>query len=200
MRRGDSASIGLISLALLNIPPALRYLPEHMFMMLIPGPRGPLGPELNHFLRPIIDQLEIAFSPGIDFSQTALHQEGAHVEVAVPYCTADLIAARHLAGLAGATSNFLCSVCNLFGRVKVWDTDWVRWVPRDTVYMRSKAEEWRDAPSIMEQERLWESTGIRWTELWRLPYFDPVHSIVVDPMHCLLEGIVHYYCQHVLKL
>ncbi|KZV81223.1 hypothetical protein EXIGLDRAFT_575436, partial [Exidia glandulosa HHB12029] len=32
--------------------------------------------------------------------------------------------------------------------------------------------------------------GVRWFELARLPYFDPVRMSVIDPMHCLLLGIV----------
>ena len=36
------------------------------------------------------------------------------------------------------------------------------------------------------------STGVRWSELLRLPYFDPIRFITVDPMHCLFLGIAKW--------
>ena len=39
-----------------------------------------------------------------------------------------------------------------------------------------------------------------WTELWRLPYWNPPRMLVVDPMHCLLEGLAQFHFRKVLKL
>src|SRR5437764_4609841 len=35
-------------------------------------------------------------------------------------------------------------------------------------------------------------TGVRWFELLRLPYFDPIRFLTVDPMHCLFLGIAKW--------
>jgi len=35
-------------------------------------------------------------------------------------------------------------------------------------------------------------TGVRWSELLRLSYFDPIQFIIVDPMHCLFLGIAKW--------
>src|SRR6185295_16915019 len=35
-------------------------------------------------------------------------------------------------------------------------------------------------------------TGIKWSELLRLPYFDSIRFLTVDPMHCLFLGIAKW--------
>ena len=34
--------------------------------------------------------------------------------------------------------------------------------------------------------------GVRWTELFRLPYMDPIRFAVVDPMYCLFLGVAKW--------
>ncbi|KAF9233015.1 hypothetical protein BU15DRAFT_7288, partial [Melanogaster broomeanus] len=62
------------------------------------------------------------------------------------------------------------------------------------------AEQWRDAPSTAERERLFKEHGVRWSELWRLPYWDPARQLVVDAMHCILEGLVAHHTRRLLVL
>ncbi len=45
--------------------------------------------------------------------------------------------------------------------------------------------------SKAEQDKLFHSTGIQYSELLRLPYFDPVLMISPDSMHALYLGLVH---------
>ncbi|KAJ7216926.1 hypothetical protein C8J57DRAFT_1537840 [Mycena rebaudengoi] len=40
----------------------------------------------------------------------------------------------------------------------------------------------------------------RATEFWRFSYWNPTRMTVVDSMHCILEGLVHYHCRKVLRL
>src|SRR3989454_4026957 len=35
-------------------------------------------------------------------------------------------------------------------------------------------------------------TFVRWSEIYRLPYFDPTKFLIVDPMHCLFLGIAKW--------
>lgn len=60
------------------------------------------------------------------------------------------------------------------------------------------AEQWKDAPSKAARDRIFKETGIRWSELLRLPYWDPTRSVVVDAMHNLFLGLVKFHCQSVL--
>ncbi|KAJ7205125.1 hypothetical protein B0H12DRAFT_1243500 [Mycena haematopus] len=40
-----------------------------------------------------------------------------------------------------------------------------------------------------ERDQAFAKHGIRWSEFWRLPYWDPSMSTVVDPMNGLYEGL-----------
>jgi len=51
-----------------------------------------------------------------------------------------------------------------------------------------------------EQDNLFMMHGIHWSGLWHLPYWDPPRMLVVDLMHCLLEGLSQFHFQEVLKL
>lgn len=49
---------------------------------------------------------------------------------------------------------------------------------------------WRDAPNQQAQDDAFKRHGIRYTELLRLPYWDPTRFVVVDPMHNLFLGLI----------
>src|SRR6266513_2202784 len=36
------------------------------------------------------------------------------------------------------------------------------------------------------------TTLVRWSEMLRLPYFNPIRHLIVDPMHCLFLGIARW--------
>ena len=53
---GKKKSVGSIPLALLNLPPSIRYKAENLYVLgVIPGPRKPSLDEINHFLCPVIE-------------------------------------------------------------------------------------------------------------------------------------------------
>jgi hypothetical protein len=62
------------------------------------------------------------------------------------------------------------------------------------------AEEWLAATSKSERDRIFKRTGVRWSELLRLPYWDPTRSIVVDGMHNLFLNLVKYHIEEVVGL
>jgi hypothetical protein len=198
-KRGNHNSIGVISLANLNLPQSIRYLPEHIFPAgIIPGPHEPILEELNHFTRPVIDKLEIAWKRGIHISRTASRPEGAVVEAAIALSINDLPAARKVSGCAGHGSHFYCTVCSGKARDTLYNTE-LKWKTRDITEMRRQAEAWRDAETLGDRKKIFKDHGVRWSEFWRLPYWDPTQMLVIDSMHCILEGIVHYHCRSVLR-
>jgi len=67
-KRGNHDSVGILSLANLNLPVELRYKPEHLFVTIIPGPREPELDSLSHYISPIIDQFIVAWERGIHVS------------------------------------------------------------------------------------------------------------------------------------
>lgn len=66
--------------------------------------------------------------------------------------------------------------------------------------LREFAEKWRDVSTVAEQNQIFEAHGVRWSELWRLPYWDPTRMLVIDSMHCLFEGLAKTHCRVVLDL
>lgn len=201
-KRGNHDSVGIISLANLNLPETIRYLPEHMFLLgVIPGPKEPTLEEINHYIRPIIDQLEIGWKHGFRISQTAdAPEHGENVEVAVILSVNDLPAARKVAAMAGHGSHFYCTACDCYDKDTMYNTDIEKWGNRDVSALRRQAEAWRDASTLKERNRIFTDHGVRWSELWRLPYWDPTQMLVIDSMHCILEGLVHYHCRKVLRI
>jgi hypothetical protein len=201
-KRGNHDSIGIISLANLNLPETIRYLPEHIFLLgVIPGPNEPTLEEINHYIRPIIDQLEIGWNRGFHISQTAdAPEHGEDVEVAVVLSVNDLPAARKVAAMAGHGSHFYCTTCASHGTDTMYNTEIDKWGIRHVSALRRQAEAWRDAETLKARKKIFSDHGVRWSELWRLPYWDPTRMLVVDSMHCILEGLVHYHCRRVLRI
>lgn len=62
------------------------------------------------------------------------------------------------------------------------------------------AEEWLEAPSKAARGCVFARTGVRWSELLRLPYWDPTRAVVVDGMHNLFLGLVQFHVRSVLQI
>ncbi len=200
---GASTSSGLISAACLNLPLSIRYQPENMYVAgIIPGPKEPHDDELNHYIRPIIDDFLVSWERGVRYSRTACHPAGRDTRSAVALCVCDLPGARKISQTAGHSSNHYCSVCHCWGIGTVGrsDFDHPDWGTKDASEQREKAERYRSASTAAEQNVRYKQHGIRWSQLWRLPYWDPARMLVVDSMHCLLEGDAHFHFRHVLGL
>lgn len=197
--RGASSSCGIIALACLNLPIDIRYKPENMYLAIIPGPLEPSLTDLNYYIRPIVDDMVEAWCNGIRFTRTPRAPDGRDTRSAIAAVVNDLPAARKAAALAGHKSHFYCSVCTCYGSTRGC-TDFHNWQVRDHNEMRKHAEAWRDAASSVERDKIFQAHGVRWSELWRLPYWDPPRQLVVDSMHCILEGLGQYHSRSLLGL
>ena len=199
--RGASTSCTIISLACLNLPPEIRYKAENIGLIaIIPGPREPHLTDLNYYMAPIMDAFCDSWERGTRHSRIALHP-GSHVSrSAVAAAVMDLVAARKAAQLASHSAHIYCHVCTCSGKSTRGRTDSEHWVSRDPQDMRKCAEAWRDASSPSERVKIFAQHGVRWSELWRLPYWDPTRQLVVDSMHCIFEGLVPYHFRDILGL
>jgi hypothetical protein len=199
--RGRTTSCGLISMACLNLPYEIRYKPENMYVAgLIPPPHQPSTTELNHYAKPVIDALVESWDTGVRYSRTALHPNGKTTRSAVIAAVMDLPAARHASQLASHSSHFYCSACQCFHRSTMGRIDHERWVMRDVAAMRRNAEKWLHASTSKERDEIFKQHGTRWSEFWRLRYWDPTRQLVVDAMHCMLEGHAEHHFRTVLGL
>ncbi len=198
---GQSHSIGAIYLACLNLPPKIRFRPENIFLAgVIPGPSEPSNHELNHLLRPLVDQLLQLWNPGIFLSKTAAGNGGRRVRAAVVPLVCDLPAMRKTAGFHSYMSKNMCSFCRLQSD-RINDLDPATW-PLGYSWTEHvfHARQWRDAETKQARKDLLSVFGLRWSELLRLPYWDPTRYALLDAMHNLFLGELRHHCMDVWGL
>lgn len=199
--RGASTSCGLISGVCLNLDPDIRYKPENMYCGgIIAGPHEPRLTQINHFLRPLITHFCESWEKGVRYSRTAMHPDGKMTCSALAVAVMDLKAARGVTGLGQNNHACHCSVCQCRGKATLGSTDYENWLPRDCAKMREQAEKWRAAFSLNEQEEIFTKYGVRYSEFWRLSYWNPTRQIVVDVMHNGLEGNAQDHFRNILSL
>jgi Transposase family tnp2 len=198
--RGASTSCGIMSMTCLNIPLVDRNKSDNVYLAgIIGGGVEPHLTQLNHYQRPLVDDLEISWRKGVRFSRTASHPEGRTTRCAIAAAVCDLPAARKVAGLSSHRSYFYCSVCECCHLSTLGRTDHEKWVKINDNELRGYAERWRDG-TLAEQKDIFHEHGIRWSEFWRLSYWRPSRQLAVDVMHCILEGLAQNHTRRVLKL
>ncbi|KAL5512130.1 hypothetical protein ACEPAG_3651 [Sanghuangporus baumii] len=194
-----SVSCGIISLICLNLPEDIRYKHENVFLAGIIPPKEPDVTQINHYLAPLVDEFRVLWDPGVCFSRTASSRNGRLARAVIALVVCDLPAARKVSGLLGHSSDtFLCSHCSC-SREMIGKVDEV-FEPHDTAVLQEQSKAWRNARTSKEQDAITNQYGVRWSELWRLPYWDPLKQLVVDPMHCLLLGLVQNHLTSILPL
>jgi hypothetical protein len=199
---GKKVSIGIISLACLNLPPDERYKPENMFLAgIIPGPKEPPLNLLNHYLTPVVDDLLELWDPGVRFSRTYNHPTGRTLRCALIAVICDLPAARKLGGFASFHHQHFCSVCHCTKFKEGYgSTDYESWRRRTDSECRKFSEAFAQAPDAASQNAVFEASGIRYSELSRLPYFDLARCIVVDAMHNLFLGLIREHFHNIIGI
>ncbi|KZT10149.1 uncharacterized protein LAESUDRAFT_756338 [Laetiporus sulphureus 93-53] len=74
------------------------------------------------------------------------------------------------------------------------------WIMKSKEDVLKFAEEWRDAQTKTRQAAIFRKTGVRWSELLRLPYWDPTRGVIVDSMHNLFLGLVQYHVHTIIGM
>lgn len=180
-------SIGAVYLICLNIPPDARYKIENVCLVaIIPGPREPSLEGVNHFLLPIIEAFLRLWAPGLWISSTPQHPYGRLIRAIIAIVIADLIGARHVAGLVSPSHRLFCSYCKLtLPNIGVFDK--TVWPKRTIEEHRDLSRQWRDAMTEEDREAITEILGIRWSVLNLLPYWNPLRQLGVEGMHLFLR-------------
>ncbi|KAI0055508.1 hypothetical protein BV25DRAFT_1815452 [Artomyces pyxidatus] len=159
-----------------------------MFLVgIIPGPKEPKKHQINHLLAPLVDDLIRFYKTGVQYSRTPNHDEGRRVRCAVVPVICDLPASRQIAGFASASHTLFCSYCYL--HLQDMDNfDPEAWGERTYEDHMQHAMEWKNASSEAARTALFGASGVRYSELLRLPYWDPTRYTVIDTMHSLFLG------------
>jgi len=180
---GKVLSIGGMYMVCFNLPPDIRYNMENVYLVgIIPGPDEPSTSEINHVLRPLIDGLLVLWQGGVYLSRTPKHHYGRLIRAALIPLICDLPAARRVSGLGAHSFRLFCSECKL-ARAEIHELDSSKWEKRTKEEHLKQADQWRGAQKLSDQTKLFKKHGIRWSELLRLPYWDPTKHIVIDSMH-----------------
>ena len=198
---GKTVSTGSIAMALLNLPPSLRYKAENMYLVgVIPGPKEPSLDEINHFLMPLVKMLIPSWKQGTLFSSTYRNPGGRRERSAVALVVSDLPAARKILGFAHFSfKKYFCSACML-NKANINNVNWWEWPQRKREDHMRAAEAWRDAPTQKDRKALFQKHGIRWSVLLLLEYFNPATMVVVDSMHNLFLGLVQRHFREYLGI
>lgn len=68
---GKQVSVGGLYMICMNLPPALRYKVENMFLVgVIPGPQEPSLNQINYILRPLVTDLLVLWTDGVYLRRT----------------------------------------------------------------------------------------------------------------------------------
>lgn len=99
--------VGVMYLAVLNLPREMRYKRENIVVGIIPGPSEP-PTTINSYLQPLVTEL-LKLWNGV---QLTIHSKGRHlVRAALLGVGCDLRAARKTCGFLSYVANLGCSRC-----------------------------------------------------------------------------------------
>ena len=193
-------STGAIFASICNLPRSERNKPENIiYLGFLPGPKEVGLERINHYLAPVVDEL-LELWNGWKIPKTFERPEGLEIKVALIVSSSDTPATRKIFGHGGAAMK--CYRCEKrttysgeyrkthYGGMENYD-EWVT-NPADASLHRKHAQEWLECNSKSTRENHFKEHGVRWSELLRLPYMDPIRFAVVDPMHCLFLGIAKW--------
>ena len=194
---GRSATVMGLYMVCLNLPRSERFKTENMFLAgVIPGPKEPSLEEINRFLKPLMDHLLESYNNGVRYTRTWKYPNGRNTRSALALVICDLPATRQALGFSGPQSTNFCSYCKLQLK-NINDLDVMSWEPRSDEEYRREALKWQDA-SEAERDKITKNHGVRYySEFLRLPYFNPIQSVCVDPMHAFFLRIISRHCQDI---
>lgn len=175
---GKHHSIGIFSASCLNLDSKHRFDPAYMYIgMFVPGKQEPkpTTTEIRHFERPLINDLIIAWTRGVrcrGSSTSEMMDEWRVHRAALAIWNADRKAVVNTMGLADPTSHFYCFKCRLWHRTYLCRSDYESWGQMDDSFLKQCSERWSEADT-KERETIFKHCGVRASEMWRLPYFQP---------------------------
>ena len=199
---GTIHSTGVLYAAICNLPRDIRFKRENLLILgILPGPNEVSLHKINHYLAPVVNELESLWN-GVILNQTFEFQSGRIIRAALILVSCDIPAARKICGHVSAlVSCHRCEkVANYENRQHNFAgmDDMDEWfVSRIASQHREDALGWRRCNSDADRKLFVRQTGVRWSELLRLPYFDPIRFLTVDPMHCLFLGIAKWIVKRI---
>lgn len=185
-------SVGAIYLTIQNLPRDERNRPENIMLIgILPGPREPKK-TINSFLTPLVLELKEAWTNGFTVLIQNVH---ICIKLALSCVTCDIPAAKKVCGFLSHHSKHGCNKCLKQFNVNFTEgTDFSGfnredWIPRTLQQHCSDIEAIQREVTKGGQKSKESESGIRYSVLMDLPYFDPCTFLaIVDTMHNLFLG------------
>jgi len=160
-----------------------------------PAPHAPTVWTISHILDSVQRMIMEFDLPGKILPTHRHPLNGIAVAARIIPLLADLQAIRKVAGYLSHSARLFCTFCKCH-KINIEDLNYRQWEMRQGGEVRAQAEAWRDLVTVTEKESLARETGVRWTPLHNMPYWDPVKYVLLGFMHNFLEGIL----QHQLRV
>ncbi|PCH37297.1 hypothetical protein WOLCODRAFT_51862, partial [Wolfiporia cocos MD-104 SS10] len=167
-------------LACLNLLPNMRYHIDNMFLAgIIPGLRHLHLNEIYSLVAPLVDDFVVLWYCRVCYSKTPLHPKGKTVKCAI------IPLVWELPGRRWKTDSGIVALLMYRALADIKNLEWWNWSVRTCDKHRHDAEQWHLAQNESKRLSIYNETGVRWSELLRLLYWDPVKFTTLDPMHAL---------------
>ena len=195
-------SVGVIYLAVMNLPRAERFKRENIIVVgILPGPHEPSS--LNPFLIPVVAELKELWEDGIEVCHSRSPTVPQKFFAALLLVACDVPAARKLCGFLGHGAKRGCSKCKKefipgkhFGE-KMNFGGFENCLHRTNEEHRSEAQEIMSEDTYQGREDKQIKYGTRYSELMQLEYFDCIRFTIIDPMHNLFLGTAKHMMKNV---
>lgn len=182
-------SVGVMLLTCFNLPPTMRYKKENICLYgIMPGPAEPSTTEMNHFLRPLVDEMK-DFWHGITFESTSKFPKGRKIHAVLWPIHGDVPAMKKVTGFTAHSSANFCSLCHITRDEYHSQFPAPKCTRRTSAKVEVQALEWEQASTAKHQSDLADFNGVRYTVLHELPYWQSVEFFTVDIMHNIFLGI-----------
>ena len=195
-------SVGVIYLAIMNLPRAERFKRENIIVVgIIPGPGEPSS--LNPFLVLVVTELNELWEHGIEVFHSGSYGMSQKFFAALLLVACDVPAARKLCGFLGHGAVRGCSKCKKkfipgqnFGD-KMNFGGFENCLHRTNEEHRSEAQEILLEDTLQGREYKQTKYGTRYTELMQLEYFNCIRFTIIDPMHYLFLGTAKHMVKNI---
>ncbi|KZW01814.1 hypothetical protein EXIGLDRAFT_602604 [Exidia glandulosa HHB12029] len=157
---------------------------------ILPGPKEQSPDQVQRFIRPIVSDLLRLWKEGVVIP-TPSHPEGRRVRVILLALVCDKPAAHKVGGFGSHSHRFFCHCCWCKSEDMATPTGYRT---RTDAEQRQLGEQYRKLGSKGERDAFVKEHATRYTQLSRLPYFDLVRQVVIDPMHNLALGMSGLSC------
>ena len=191
-------SSGVLCMTVLNLPRSVRYQKKWaMLIGIIPGPEEAQC-RINSYLKPVVND-RLSLYEGIDIRVSGRHSEQFTSRAVLLPVLGDIPASRKISQFLSYKANKPCDKCHKTAKRELGTVGAsgrmsfvTEKIPRKRTdrEVRDAIAKYQKATSKHAADSLAKVSGVCYSELSRLPYFDMVENFLVDPMHNLFLGLV----------